>query len=879
MPLPTGWKEVRTGDTTPNPVRERPLSPMDIQQAFAPPTRMQRAGGALDALFADVRNVIPAATGSAAAVIAPWVGADSAAAERRFGVEAWGGQPFTEAGHQAQERAAKTLSPFVKPIGEAMRKVDEVTGLPISETARHTMNILPFAAAAREGAGLLRRPLGTVEQEVAARAVTPLEQGRAAGFKVKPSDVNPKSGAAKVEGLTSSKRLESALTEDNQKVTNRLVAEELGLDPAKPITEDAITAARRPHSAVYDEVGRTLGAVDVDDAYRTAIAALGRDRSAIRSNPSVEQLKADFGAITQLDAAQAMQEIRQLRADARGRFRQEAQSGDPSAGAEARALQQTADALEKLLERTAQARGDTDLIDRFREARQSLAKLRNIEDALDGENIDPRVFAKAADRGAPLTGNLKVIADFARSEPGKSVMRSVTGMKQRPGTTALESGFGALGGLLGGAKGAAAAIGTLGLRHAGRGVLRSDWFQNRYGRVGAPAMPAERVPVTARAAAPLSLAPDGGRIPSLGDAFAGAQPPQTPPNLRLEPDFEPGRAPAVAGSIDYAPALPPEQLAQLRIAPSDARLAEPFTFEDQALPGGLHAYDTFEPGSAVPSLPRTLADEIGPVRPTLEELMGQPQPPAFSPPLQPAEAALGARSLGDEFGGGVGSGQPFGQSPAMARLAQELPTGDGPFGPVFGGIRNNPEGAIDKLMRAKGGEVPEAYVRPDAGPIALVYGNSSMGLRHIASKRGADFLPRVAQLLREGRLEMDPQGMPRAFLVSDANPADVAVLRLDWDGREKTWVVTSYVDDQGRFAGGRKTSNTPATSGQVPGVPNPAGGNAGVVFSGRPGGTNVPTPGLGDQLLGEHITLQGSRARSQKMPIEQILLPPGGGRR
>ena len=38
-----------------------------------------------------------------------------------------------------------------------------------------------------------------------------------------------------------------------------------------------------------------------------------------------------------------------------------------------------------------------------------------------------------------------------------------------------------------------------------------------------------------------------------------------------------------------------------------------------------------------------------------------------------------------------------------------------------------------------------------------------------------------------------------------------------WDGKEKTWLVTAFRDDNGKFAGGGKTSNTPAT--QVSEVP------------------------------------------------------------
>lgn len=60
----------------------------------------------------------------------------------------------------------------------------------------------------------------------------------------------------------------------------------------------------------------------------------------------------------------------------------------------------------------------------------------------------------------------------------------------------------------------------------------------------------------------------------------------------------------------------------------------------------------------------------------------------------------------------------------------------GPFGPIFDGFENNPEGAIAKLMQEKRGEVPDAFTHPELGSIAFIYGDEGMGLRHIEAKRG-----------------------------------------------------------------------------------------------------------------------------------------------
>ena len=154
----------------------------------------------------------------------------------------------------------------------------------------------------------------------------------------------------------------------------------------------------------------------------------------------------------------------------------------------------------------------------------------------------------------------------------------------------------------------------------------------------------------------------------------------------------------------------------------------------------------------------------------------------------------------------------------------------GPFGPIFQGFENNPEGAIAKLMQEKQGEVSSAYTHPELGSIAFIYGNEGMGLRHIEAKRGLEWVNRIPDILRNGRLERDPK-LPRAYVVQDGDPASVAVIRLDWDGRQKTWLVTAHPDDIEKWGGASKTSRTAGDeSGLVqgnPSQPNPQANSTG----------------------------------------------------
>ncbi|MBK1695118.1 hypothetical protein CKO09_10260 [Chromatium weissei] len=122
----------------------------------------------------------------------------------------------------------------------------------------------------------------------------------------------------------------------------------------------------------------------------------------------------------------------------------------------------------------------------------------------------------------------------------------------------------------------------------------------------------------------------------------------------------------------------------------------------------------------------------------------------------------------------------------------------GAFGPIFQGYENLPEQAIKKLMIEKTGEVESAYIHDELGSISFIYGDAKKGLAHIKDKRGMEFVNRIPQVLRTGRVERDSK-LPRAYIVDDNDPANVAVIRLDWDGKAKTWLVTLYPDDWGKF--------------------------------------------------------------------------------
>ena len=134
---------------------------------------------------------------------------------------------------------------------------------------------------------------------------------------------------------------------------------------------------------------------------------------------------------------------------------------------------------------------------------------------------------------------------------------------------------------------------------------------------------------------------------------------------------------------------------------------------------------------------------------------------------------------------------------------------EGPFGPVFAGFGDNPEGAIAKLLTEKSGEISDAVTRTDLGSISLIYGNDKFGLRHIEAKH-PDMIADLPRLLRDGQLVGKIKD--RAYLQLPGDAPASAVIRLDWDGKDRTWLVTAFEDMEGQIARQLRRSNEPTAS-------------------------------------------------------------------
>lgn len=111
----------------------------------------------------------------------------------------------------------------------------------------------------------------------------------------------------------------------------------------------------------------------------------------------------------------------------------------------------------------------------------------------------------------------------------------------------------------------------------------------------------------------------------------------------------------------------------------------------------------------------------------------------------------------------------------------------GEFGPVTEEYRNDPAGAVKWLQENQTGEA--IIDHPQLGEISLIWGDGTMGLPHIAARRGEDFLSRIPAILESTSVYEKANQKGRVFL---GNEADEATIRLDWNGQAKAWLVSAY---------------------------------------------------------------------------------------
>ena len=258
-------------------------------------------------------------------------------------------------------------------VGQA---TTEATGSPTAGAITGMVTPLAMSAAGARAKALTdEQALRKAEQSVRDKV---LASGQEAGYVVSPSTVNPSFINKRLESIAGKAATGQEVSLRNQEATNRLMAKELGLKPGTPITEGELERFRESVSKPYKEVKNL--------------------------SPNAES---------------ALEELKQARFEAKSYWNFYNRSQDPKILAEAKKLDSEVATWEKILEEEALKANRPELIPELRQARQQIAKSYDIEKALNigTGDISAPTLARALDKGAPFTGNLRTVAEFGNAFP------------------------------------------------------------------------------------------------------------------------------------------------------------------------------------------------------------------------------------------------------------------------------------------------------------------------------------------------------------------------------------------------------------------------------------------------------------------------------
>ncbi len=121
-----------------------------------------------------------------------------------------------------------------------------------------------------------------------------------------------------------------------------------------------------------------------------------------------------------------------------------------------------------------------------------------------------------------------------------------------------------------------------------------------------------------------------------------------------------------------------------------------------------------------------------------------------------------------------------------------IPLAEGEFGPIYDQFRGKPKEAIAFLLRKKNGEALGALSHPEIGEIDLVWGvegtgkSDGYGLAKL-SKYHPEILENLQEILNN--MQVTKRTANRVQL---ENVTHKAAVRLTWNKREKTWLLTAF---------------------------------------------------------------------------------------
>jgi hypothetical protein len=319
--------------------------------------------------------------------------------------------------------------------------------------------------------------IGSIPSMLRGKAPSPqmvqsIQQARDLGYVIPPTQANPSMLNRIMEGVAGKLTTAQNASAKNQEITNRLAAKSLGLAEDTVITPQVLADLRTTAGNAYTNLG-LAGQVITDKSYINALDDIAKPfvvaaKGFPDAPPSpvlnlVQSLKSPS-----FDATAAIEKVKQLRTAADDAFR----SGNTDI---ARASKSAATAIENALEGHLSKTGQGDLLNKFKDARQLIAKTYSVEKAANPATgtIDAKKLAAQLQRGKPLSSELKDIAQFSQSFPKATQTPETMGSLTQ--LNPLDYFAGLVGGVSTGGPGAAAIL----ARPAMRAAALSSPVQNR----------------------------------------------------------------------------------------------------------------------------------------------------------------------------------------------------------------------------------------------------------------------------------------------------------------------------------------------------------------------------------------------------------------
>lgn len=271
-----------------------------------------------------------------------------------------------------------------------------------------------FARAARAGRIAEQR---SAESYANAAKIEAAQEGNRLGFAQNPAFSNPTlSNQLKVQ-LAGNPQVNAAVAKQNENVANTVVRRDLKMDPRTQLTLKAYDDAAERIAMPYREVEK-IGVLTPDDAVITRIKGIrppdviGRDEATAAVQTLIDETLTEINK--GITSKKALDSIKTLRSDAQDLYRSDRLTPVDRATADAKIG--IANALEQLIDMNVK---DPTLLDRFRDARTTLAKLYTYKKATDfaTNRVDPVVLAKMMGNGDVMEGDIAAMARFAAFNP------------------------------------------------------------------------------------------------------------------------------------------------------------------------------------------------------------------------------------------------------------------------------------------------------------------------------------------------------------------------------------------------------------------------------------------------------------------------------